>query len=414
MPTFALSVNRRCEVNKKYLGAALGQISALLFGLGLLETPVFAQICARPVPAPWQSTDVGDVGVPGTACQGPDADLFVWGAGADIWGTEDSFHFVYQPILDGRIAAHVSSQLGGDPFAKGGVMIRQTLDPASPHVILDMKPDGTIEFMTRSAAGHETTFLAGTDRAGGRYLELERRGDVVTVELCVGIDRECQTIGSTPWLSGPALIGFAVTSHDPTTLYRSSVPASMPTVSTVPQPWQSGDFGTVGQRGDAFFENDTFFVTGAGSDIWGSTDSFHYVWQFTAADTDIVARVVSEDATDPYAKAGIIMRQSYQLGAPTVILDVRPTGDVEFMARTREGEAMSFIAGGFKPAPIWLRLVRNAETFKALISDDGKEWQPVGTVDVPGQRFDYVGLAVTSHDRDALNTSVFDNVSVTR
>jgi hypothetical protein len=147
--------SRRWWVTKKKLVAKrVGQIGALLFGLGLVETPAFAQFCARPVPAPWESTDVGEVGTAGRACQGPDGDLFVWSAGSDIWGTEDSFHFVYQqPIGNGKIAAYVSSQDGGDPFAKGGLMIRQTLDPASPHVLLDVKPDGTIEFMTRSAAG---------------------------------------------------------------------------------------------------------------------------------------------------------------------------------------------------------------------------------------------------------------------
>jgi hypothetical protein len=80
-------------------------------------------------------------------------------------------------------------------------------------------------------------FLAGNDRVAGRYLQLQRSGGVVTAALC-DYSRECQTIGSTPWLSGPALIGFAVTSHDPTTLYVSGVPAAMPSVYREPEPWR--------------------------------------------------------------------------------------------------------------------------------------------------------------------------------
>jgi hypothetical protein len=402
-------------VNRKTLLTILGQTSALLVGLGLLATPCFAQTCFRDVPSPWESTDVGDVGTPGRACRGYDGDWFLWGAGSDIWGTEDSFHFMYQPIRDGRISAPVSSQTGTDPFAKTGVMIRQSLDPASPHVILDVKPDGRIEFMTRSSLGGETTFVAGHDRVGswGQSLILVRSRGVVTAEVCA-FGNGCEAVGSTPWLSGPALIGIAVTSHDPTRLNHPSIPVDI-TVHALPAPWRSGDVGMVGRRGAAFFENDTFYVTGAGSDIWGDADSFHYVWQSqVAADTEIVARVVSEDGTDPYAKAGVIIRGPYQLGAPTVILNVRPTGDVEFMARTREGDDMAFIAAGFMPAPVWLRLVRHADTFTASISADGTAWQSLGTVDVPNQRFDYVGLAVTSHDPDLLNTAIVDRVSVSR
>jgi hypothetical protein len=417
-----LFVNRGYGVSWKKPVTVIGQTTALLFGLGLLETPAFAQSCSQPVPAPWQSTDIGDVGTPGRACQGPDGDLFVWGAGSDIWGTEDSFHFVYlpQPIRDGRIAAPAFVGTG-DPFAKGGVMIRQSLDPASPFVILDVKPDGNVEFMTRSAAGGETTFLAGGDQPRGRYLTLRRSRGVVSAELCNGPGGACEPVGSTPWSSGPALVGFAVTSHDPTRLYQSGVPANTPSVFPLPQPWLSGDLGTVGQPGHTLFEGDSFFVTGAGSDIWGDADSFHFMSQWTRDDSEIVARVVSEDNTHPFAKAGVMMREGSGFrtspGSPAVILDVRPGGEIEFMARSATGEDMVFVAGGFMPAPVWLRLARTGNTVTAFISDNGSNWQRLGAVDVAlsaDNPWYLVGLAVTSHDPDVLNTAIVDNVSVTR
>jgi hypothetical protein len=123
----------------------------------------------RPVPPPWQSTDVGAVGTPGSAYQGPDADLYIAGAGSDIWGTADSFHFVYQPIRDGKITALLGSEENTHPFAKTGVMIRQTLDPGSPHVILDVKPDGGVEFMTRSIQDGPTSFIAGASVNAQQY-----------------------------------------------------------------------------------------------------------------------------------------------------------------------------------------------------------------------------------------------------
>src|SRR6185369_10198877 len=91
-----------------------------------------------------------------------DADLFMAGAGSDIWGTADSFRYVYQTLQgDGAILAHVSAEDAVNPFAKVGVMFRATVDADSPEVILDVKPDGGLEFMTRSAVGGDTVFLAG-------------------------------------------------------------------------------------------------------------------------------------------------------------------------------------------------------------------------------------------------------------
>src|SRR5262249_37171241 len=105
-----------------------------------------SDVRTRALPSPWQTADVGDVGTPGYAYQGSAGDLFVGGAGSDIWGTADSFRFVHQSILDGEISAVIAGESNTHPFAKAGVMIRQTLDPRSPHVVLDVKPDGGVEF----------------------------------------------------------------------------------------------------------------------------------------------------------------------------------------------------------------------------------------------------------------------------
>src|SRR5580765_3966430 len=98
--------------------------------LALLHTAGGTALAQHPLPAPWQHADVGDVGVPGNATQGPDGDYFVDGAGSDIWGTADSFHFMYQPMdHDGDIYAVAPDGNAKNPFAKVGIMLRQTLDP---------------------------------------------------------------------------------------------------------------------------------------------------------------------------------------------------------------------------------------------------------------------------------------------
>jgi regulation of enolase protein 1 (concanavalin A-like superfamily) len=97
-----------------------------------------------------------------------------------------------------------------------------------------------------------------------------------------------------------------------------------------------------------------------------------------------------------------------------VILDVRPNGLIEFMARPSRTAPMAFLAGSASSFPVWLKLVRKGDEFTGLVSGDGKDWQMVGrtTVSMPRDVAVTAGLAVTSHDTGALNTSTFDHVLV--
>ena len=40
-------------------------------------------------------------------------------------------------------------------------MLRSSLTPDSAHVILDVRPNGSIEFMTRSVNGGSTSYISG-------------------------------------------------------------------------------------------------------------------------------------------------------------------------------------------------------------------------------------------------------------
>jgi hypothetical protein len=100
-------------------------------------------------------------------------------------------------------------------------MLREALTPDSPHVILDVLPDGHIEFMTRAGTGQSTSFIAGgkvnpmvEGGWNGVWLKLSRSGTTVTASFSPGQD--WTTIGSIETSIGDAAhVGMAVTSHDP-------------------------------------------------------------------------------------------------------------------------------------------------------------------------------------------------------
>jgi hypothetical protein len=183
--------------------------------------------------------------------------------------------------------------------------------------------------------------------------------------------------------------------------------------SGVPSPWQTTDVGNVQASGTASFSSGAFTVVGGGADIWGSSDAFRYVYQPLNGDGQLVARVTSLTNTNPYAKAGLMIRSSLDPASPHVILDVLPDGSIEFMKRASQGGATDYIAGAAQTPPAWLKLVRSASTVTGYVSRDGSAWTQVGSTSVSLPAATVAGLVVSSHDVSLMATGIFDSVALT-
>jgi len=187
----------------------------------------------------------------------------------------------------------------------------------------------------------------------------------------------------------------------------------------LPSPWTSRDIGPVGVPGRASFLRDTFAIAGDGSDIWGTSDAFRFAGHPMPGSGAVTARVVTGGRDAPsgsmFAKAGVMIRQGLPPSSAHVILDVKPDGGLEFMVRYEEGQPTMFLAGAQTPRDsVWLRLTRNSAQVTGSYSNDGLEWTVLGRVTVPFVTTELVaGLAVTSHQANALYAALFDNVSVT-
>lgn len=634
------------------------------------------------LPSPWTNQDVGTTGLAGSTSL-TSGTFSVAGSGADIGGTADAFQFASQPVTgDTQIIARVTSLQNTNAYAKAGVMLRESTAAGAAHVLLDVRPNGAIEFLTRSATGASTTFIAGSTQPTPAWLKLTRNGGTVTGSIS-STGATWTVAGTTSVTMSTGLIGLAVTSHDttlpntatfdnvlvglpptvpsapvpaagatgvgtvvsftwtatgattydlnfgtanpppsaatglttaaftpatlangttyfwqviarnaagvtpgpiwsvttmvaapttpvpltpatgatgvtiPATLTWSAAtatsydvsfgttnpppaavtgltvasfvpasqangttyywqitarnasggtvgpvsafttvvaapgvptaivpanaatgvalpptltwsaanatsydvsfgttnppsaaatglsaatytPASLAPVTTyywqvtarnaggatsgavwsfvtggVPSPWQGQDVGAVGLAGSASDTTGTFTVSGAGADIWGTADGFNFVSQTVNGDIRVVARVVSLQNTNAYAKAGVMLRESLAAGAGHVILDVRPNGSVEFMTRSATGGTTAFLAGGTQPMPAWLQLTRSGSTVTAATSADATTWTTIGATSVTMSTSAYLGLAVTSHDTTVRTTAVFDTVAVT-
>ena len=132
------------------------------------------------LPSPWWNQDIGVVGFSGSAS----TDGFTYavsGSGADIWNQSDNFQYAYQPVTgDGSIVAHVVSQDNTGGYAKAGVMIRETLDPASTHALVDLTPSHGAEFIRRTATGANAVSNFDPSAAVPYWVMLVRSGNTFT------------------------------------------------------------------------------------------------------------------------------------------------------------------------------------------------------------------------------------------
>ena len=65
---------------------------------------------------------------------------------------------------------------------------------------------------------------------------------------------------------------------------------------SLPAPWTNADVGAPVLSGSASHSAGVFTIDGAGVDIWGTADQFHFVYQQVDGDVEIVARVESVTA----------------------------------------------------------------------------------------------------------------------
>ena len=180
----------------------------------------------------------------------------------------------------------------------------------------------------------------------------------------------------------------------------------------LPAPWVSQDVGRPRQKGQARAQAGLFGLAGAGADIWGNADNFHFVHQTLAGDGELVGRVVRLQNTDPWAKAGLMLRASVRDDSPQVLLALSPENGLSFQVRTNLGGTTTADPGGPATAPCWLKLVRQGRSFSAFRSSDGARWDWVATetLDLPGPL--QAGLALSSHNPAKVCSALFDQVSL--
>jgi len=172
----------------------------------------------------------------------------------------------------------------------------------------------------------------------------------------------------------------------------------------------------------------TYTMTASGTDIWYAADEFHYAFKTLTGPGTIIARVESVENTDPWAKAGVMIRETLDPGSKFAAVyitstnaDGTPTQGCRLQARTDTAIDATSDTSVATPeqmaivAPYWIKLERDISgNFRGYYSVDGTTWQGLvwrSTISMSTNV--YIGLAVTSHNAALTCEAKFSNVTIT-
>ena len=445
---------------------------------------------ASGLPMPEPVTVVGDycilnqtimnpIGVQGHA-EAIDSKIYLYNGGDDaLPGTETSCLFLYEQVEgDFDAVLCIESIEHNHNWAKVGLQFRASLDGDSQHIAMmgtavfvhptiRVNPPGSDSLATFPQINEEGTEFNMVGKANGDYetfpcqwIRLKREGDKFSCYRSVDGNYwtlvnwgDFTTLGenSTNQMPVSGYLGIAYFSQDQNNLHEAVVSGynSSYVEPALPVPDESEfSFANVGQEKNGvvgFYDYDaetsTFKIWGNGSDVWGTSDHFSYVYRSVSeGDFTFTARIIEfPSSASDWSKAGIMLREGISSGdfsadSRYIATQTQRSTDTDTSGSNTQyvgcwRDYVGFGVGNDSEVtlsldalvfPHWQRLIREGNIVYGYISLDGETWTEYMKIDTGeweegelGSTLPlYVGLWSTSHSTSSRDCcAVFDNVS---
>jgi Tol biopolymer transport system component len=177
-----------------------------------------------------------------------------------------------------------------------------------------------------------------------------------------------------------------------------------------------GDVGSPKHAGSATYNaaSQEYVLRAGGANMWDRRDELHFAWQRLRGDFILQARVeLIGRGANPHRKAGLLVRASLEADSPYVDGVVHGDGLTALQYRRAAGAITEEIGSPITDADV-LQLERKGSTYTFSAARFGEPYSVTRIADLVLPDDAYVGLAVCSHDADALESAVFRNVRIVR
>lgn len=417
----------------------------------ITPTPLPCDPAGDTLYADWQTEDVGANAIsPGsTNFNGSSVALCGSGDGIDKNdSTDNGFRYAYKSVsgfteLRGQITVWDS---GLNANAMLGLMVRESTNPNSKYYMVGLNRDYEARALYRTGTGSNSGATDGDRVQFRRQMDFRivREGNTFTSYLLQSVafpdgstkDEWVKVHSKDITMSSDVLVGVAITSDrdgpdeyvkgrvegltvDGNSILPTHTPGPSPTPTETPimtptprncepgtnsvsGPWSSGDIGSPAVGSTVQESADTFFICGSGTDIWGGSDSFRYVYQnVDDSFSEIVIRVSHHDGSvHSWSKVGPMIRSSTATDAANLMVRLTGSNGISTQWRESDGNGWSSSSGGQNyDVPIYLRLTKSGKTITGYYSYDGSSWTKLNEQNINdlGSNF-LVGIAVLSHD----------------
>ncbi|RZK42607.1 MAG: biopolymer transporter TolR [Hymenobacter sp.] len=172
------------------------------------------------------------------------------------------------------------------------------------------------------------------------------------------------------------------------------------------------DIGTGAKPGAGAYAPATqqYTVAGAGANVWGEHDDFHYVYKKISGDFILYARAEFVGrGVEPHRKMGWMVRQSLASNSPQVCVAVHGDGLTSLQYRRAAGAPTTETKAAITHADV-VQLERTGRTFTMRVAQFGQPFVTAQVADLDLGADVYVGLFVCAHNADILEKATFRDV----
>lgn len=174
----------------------------------------------------------------------------------------------------------------------------------------------------------------------------------------------------------------------------------------------SNNIGNVGVSSEVDVDTATgeIEIVAGGSDVWGTSDGFNYLWTAVEGNFEVSTQFHSLVETSAFAKAGIMIRQNLEAGSIHAFAHVNAKANSGVYLTNRKVENATTATtnlSGISGESMWLKLTRNDDVVSSYYSMNGTTWSLYASEEIAFSDDVYVGIAVASNNVSAATTAIF-------
>jgi len=158
-------------------------------------------------------------------------------------------------------------------------------------------------------------------------------------------------------MSGCAITGFAQTAPSPVGIFEDHA-----------------DIGAVLHPGSAVYDSakKTYTLSGSGTDIWGTSDEFHFAWKKVSGDITITADMsILTPTGDPHRKAVLMIRRTLDKDSDYVDAAIHGDGLTAIQSRDQKGSTTREVIS-VATSPSRVSLVKRGNYTYMMIAGPGE------------------------------------------